>query len=68
MKNVMGWRKEEVALAQVTRKGFLEMVTFELWPEVKGSSHEEDRREKKKAFLAEGTTRKKDLYHAYNWI
>ena len=30
MKNVMGWRKEEVALAQVTRKGFLEMVTFEL--------------------------------------
>lgn len=29
-KNVMGWRKEEVALAQVTRKGFLEMVTFEL--------------------------------------
>lgn len=63
--NVMGWRKKEVALAQVTRKGFLERVTFELQPEVKGSSHEEDHGEKKKAFQAEGT-RKKDLYPAYN--
>ena len=50
MKNVMGWRKKEVALAQVTGKGFLEMVTFELQPEVKGSSHEEDHGETKKHF------------------
>lgn len=50
IKNVMGWRKKEVALAQVTRKGFLERVTFELQPEVKGSSHEEDHGEKKKHF------------------
>lgn len=50
MKNVMGWRKKEVALAQVTRKGFLEMVTFELQPKVKGSSHEEDHGETKKHF------------------
>ena len=35
MKKVVSWKKLKVTLAQAVREGFLEKVTFELWPDYK---------------------------------